>query len=141
MPDSLTKEQRHKNMVAIKSKDTSLETKVRKYLWHHGFRYRKNVKELPGTPDIVLRRYNVVIFINGCFWHNHYNCRLAVMPKTNTEFWIKKIERNVQRDTENCNQLRQLGYKVLVVWECEIKDAFEATMKTIMEEIVEETMS
>lgn len=135
MPDKITKKQRSENMRKIKSKDTSIEVKVRKYLYHHGFRYRKNVKELPGTPDIVLDKYKVVIFVNGCFFHHHNNCRLAYIPKSNTDFWIKKFNRNIENDIKHINQLEQMDYKVIAVWECEIKDCFEYRMEELVKEL------
>ena len=137
MPDKITKKQRSENMRKIKSKDTSIEVKVRKYLYHHGFRYRKNVKELPGTPDIVLDKYKVVIFVNGCFFHHHNNCKLAYIPKSNTDFWIKKFNRNIENDIKHINQLEQMDYKVITVWECEIKDCFEYRMEELVKEIIE----
>lgn len=137
MPDKITKKQRSENMRKIKSKDTSIEVKVRKYLYHHGFRYRKNVKELPGTPDIVLDKYKVVIFVNGCFFHHHNNCKLAYIPKSNTDFWIKKFNRNIENDIKHINQLEQMDYKVITVWECEIKDCFEYRMEELIREIGE----
>lgn len=135
MPDRITKQQRSLNMAHIKSKDTSIELKVRKYLYHNGFRYRKNVKELPGTPDIYLSKYKTVIFINGCFWHHHYNCKLAVIPKSRQNYWLKKINKNIDNDIKHFEELRQLDYKVLIVWECEIKEAFESRMDELIEEI------
>lgn len=138
MPDRITKEQRSRNMSHIKSKDTSIEIKVRKYLYHHGFRYRKNVKELPGTPDIVIDKYRVVIFVNGCFWHHHYNCKLAVYPKTRTEFWKEKINKNVDNDIKHYCQLIQLDYRVITIWECELKYSFNNRMKELVREITEE---
>ncbi len=135
MPDRITKQQRSANMRAIKGKDTSLEIQVRKYLYHHGFRYRKNVKELPGKPDIVLDKYHTVIFVNGCFWHHHYNCKLAVMPKSRTEYWTKKINKNVENDIKNTKLLEQMDYQVITIWECEIKNAFEDVMKSVIEQI------
>lgn len=137
MPDKITKKQRSENMRKIKSKDTSIEVKVRKYLYHHGFRYRKNVKELPGTPDIVLDKYKVVIFVNGCFFHHHNNCKLAYIPKSNTDFWIKKFNRNIENDIKHINQLEQMDYKVITVWECEIKDCFEYRMEELVKEIMD----
>lgn len=137
MPDKITKKQRSENMRKIKSKDTSIEVKVRKYLYHHGFRYRKNVKELPGTPDIVLDKYKVAIFVNGCFFHHHNNCRLAYIPKSNTDFWIKKFNRNIENDIKHINQLEQMDYKVITVWECEIKDCFEYRMEELVKEIMD----
>lgn len=101
MADRITKEQRSLNMRQIKSKDTSIEVMVRKYLFSKGFRYRKNVDRLPGKPDIYLSKYNTVIFVNGCFWHHHYKCDFAYIPKTKTEYWIKKFEMNIKNDIEN----------------------------------------
>lgn len=137
MPDTISKEKRSWNMSRIRDRDTSLELLVRKYLYHHGFRYRKNVKELPGKPDIVLYKYNVVIFVNGCFWHHHYNCRYATIPKSRTVYWAKKLNRNVENDIKHYQELKQLDYRVIVIWECEIKDAFEETMKNVISEIVD----
>lgn len=136
MPDRITKEQRSRNMSHIKSKDTSIEIKVRKYLYHHGFRYRKNVKELPGTPDIVIDKYRVVIFVNGCFWHHHYNCKLATMPKTRQDYWIPKIQKNIDNDIKHYQQLKQMDYRVIVVWECELENIFEYRMKELIKEII-----
>lgn len=135
MSDRITKEQRSKNMSRIRGKDTSIEVKVRKYLYHHGFRYRKNVKSLPGTPDIVLMKYNVALFVNGCFWHHHHNCKYATVPKTNSVYWKKKIEKNMENDIKNYNKLVQLDYRVIVVWECEIKECFEYRMNELIKEI------
>ena len=117
MADRMTKEQRRKCMSCIKGKNTKPELIVRRYLHAHGYRYRINVKRLPGTPDIVLRKYRTVIFINGCFWHGHEGCRYFVMPKSNTLFWEKKIERNKQRDVEKRIQLRHLGWHTIIIWE------------------------
>lgn len=115
------KETRSYNMSCIKGKNTKPEEIVRKYLFSKGFRYRKNDKRLPGTPDIVLPKYKTVIFVNGCFWHGHEGCRYFVVPKTNTEFWVNKIETNKQRDIRKINDLQALGWKVIIVWECELK--------------------
>lgn len=115
------KETRSYNMSCIKGKNTKPEEIVRKYLFSQGFRYRKNDKRLPGTPDIVLPKYKIVIFVNGCFWHGHEGCRYFVIPKTNTEFWTKKIETNRKRDIRKINDLQALGWKVIVVWECQLK--------------------
>ena len=138
MADRMTKKQRSVNMSHIKSKDTSIELKVRKYLYHHGFRYKKNDNTLPGTPDIVISKYRVVIFINGCFWHHHYNCKYATLPKTRQDYWLKKIDRNVDNDLKHYKELEQLDYKVIVVWECEIKECFEYRMRELVNEILEE---
>lgn len=108
-------------MSRIKSSNTKPEEIVRKYLFSKGFRYRKNDKRLPGTPDIVLPKYKTIIFVNCCFWHGHEGCRFFVVPKTNTEFWVNKIEANKQRDSRKTNDLQSLGWKVIVVWECQLK--------------------
>lgn len=137
MPDVFTKEQRSKVMSSIRGKDNKPETMVRKYLWHRGFRYRKNDKSLPGTPDIVIPKYRTVIFVNGCFWHHHYGCKYGRYPQSRKEYWIKHINRNVENDVKNYNLLQQLDYKVIVVWECEIKEDFEHRMKLLIEEITQ----
>ena len=121
--DVLTSQQRHKNMASIRSKNTKPEIVVRNFLWRHGFRYRLYNPRLPGHPDIVLRKYRTCIFVNGCFWHGHEDCRFFRMPKTNTEFWEKKINRNRERDKEEQRKLAKLGWHVIVVWECELKPA------------------
>ena len=108
-------------MSRIKCKDTKPEETVRKYLFSQGFRYRKNDKRLPGSPDIVLPKYKTVIFVNGCFWHKHEGCKYFVWPRNNADFWKKKIESNVMRDIKNYQQLKDLGWKVFVIWECELK--------------------
>lgn len=126
--DTMTKEQKHRNMSHIKSKNTSLEILVRKRLFHDRFRYRINVSTLPGKPDIVLPKYHTVIFINGCFWHRH-NCKLATMPKTHTDFWKRKFEQNIKNDLANHKKLRNLGWHVIILWECEIKEDFEQLIK------------
>lgn len=108
------------NMSHIRSKNSKPEELVRKYLFSKGFRYRKNVKTLPGCPDIVLPRYKTVIFVNGCFWHKH-DCPRFVWPSTNEEYWRPKIMGNVERDKRNFAELQQLGWTVLTVWECELK--------------------
>lgn len=121
MTDVLSKEQRHKCMSHIRDKNTRPEMLVRKYLFSLGFRYRINVNTLPGTPDLVLRKYNVAIFINGCFWHGHVGCKYANLPKTNQLFWKQKIETNKKRDIEKQCQLRNLGWNIIQIWECELK--------------------
>ena len=119
--DNKSKEERHKNMVAVRSKGTKPEITVRVFLFAHGFRYRLNSAKLPGHPDIVLKKYRTCIFVNGCFWHGHKNCKYASIPKTNTEFWKKKIERNRQRDIEEQQQLAKMGWHCIVIWGCELK--------------------
>lgn len=120
MADNHTKEQRSYNMSKIRSTNSAPEEKVRKYLFAKGFRYRKNVKSLPGCPDIVLPKYKTVIFVNGCFWHMH-DCPRFVWPSSNKEYWEPKIRRNVERDKINIELLQKEGWRVLVVWECELK--------------------
>lgn len=118
--DNHTKEVRSYNMSKIKSKNTKPEEIVRKFLFSQGFRYRKNVKELPGCPDIVLPKYRTVVFVNGCFWH-HHNCPRFVWPSSNKEYWFKKINGNTERDNKNYTLLKESGWKILVIWECELK--------------------
>ena len=108
-------------MSRISGKDTKPEELVRKYLFSKGFCYRKNVQTLPGSPDLVLPKYHTVIFVNGCFWHGHKNCKYFVWPKSNTEFWRKKIEANMERDKRKKSQLEDMGWTVLTVWECELR--------------------
>lgn len=115
------KKTRSYNMSQIKGKNTRPEEIVRKYLFSCGFRYRKNDRKLPGTPDIVLPKYRTVIFVNGCFWHGHEGCRYYVIPSTNTEFWVNKINTNICRDKKKRQQLEQLGWKVITFWECQLK--------------------
>lgn len=115
------KKTRSYNMSRIKGKNTKPEEIVRKYLFSKGFRYRKNYKTLPGKPDIVLPKYKTVVFVNGCFWHKHDGCKYFKWPKTNAEFWREKIETNIIRDSQQYAELKQLGYKVLIVWECQLK--------------------
>lgn len=120
MADNHTKEIRSMNMSHIRSTNSKPEEIVRKYLFSKGFRYRKNVKKLPGCPDIVLPKYQTVIFVNGCFWHKH-DCPRFVWPSSNQDYWRPKILRNVERDQLSRQELEALGWKVIVVWECELK--------------------
>ncbi len=137
--DVHNKETRSYNMSCIKGKNTKPEEIVRKYLFSHGLRYRKNDKKLPGTPDIVLPKYKTVIFVNGCFWHGHENCRYFVVPKTNTEFWTNKIETNRQRDNRKINDLKRLGWNVIVIWECQLKKyVIEDTLNAVLNGILHE---
>ena len=138
MTDLISKEKRSYIMSMIKGKNTKPEIIVRKYLFHCGFRFRVNVKRLPGTPDIVLRKYKTAIFVNGCFWHKH-DCPRFVWPSSNQDYWRPKILRNVERDNQSCKELESLGWKVITVWECELKKkAFEETMRKIIQQIVSE---
>ena len=112
---------RSENMARVKNADTEPERAVRHILWHAGFRYRKNVKTLPGKPDIYLGKYRLAIFIHGCFWHQHPGCAKATIPKTNSAFWREKLYKNVERDAENRERLTAAGIFVLTLWECEVK--------------------
>lgn len=120
--DKITKKQRSRNMAAIKTKNTKPEITVRKLLHRNGLRFRLHQRKLPGKPDIVLKKHKTAIFVNGCFWHHHKNCRRANIPKTNTEYWIPKINRNTERDRKAIKELKKMGWDTLVIWECEVKD-------------------
>ena len=134
----MTPEQRHDCMASIHSEDTRPEQAVRRELWHRGYRFRKCVRTLPGTPDIVLPKYRTCIFVNGCFWHGHKGCSKFVMPKTRTEFWVNKIARNQERDLVNIQRLESIGWSAITVWECELgKPSIENTMEKI-ESMLEE---
>ena len=143
MADIKTKESRSYNMSRIAGKDTKPEELVRKYLFSKGFRYRKNVRKLPGTPDLVLPKYRTVIFVNGCFWHGHEGCKYFVWPKSNAEFWRLKIETNISRDQRKKAQLRDMGWNVMIVWECELRlprrqaslERLENQLRQILEKI------
>ena len=127
--DESKKRQRSYVMSRIRSKDTTPELTVRHWLFMHGYRYRKNVRKLPGTPDVVMRKYSVCIFVHGCFWHGHEHIS---MPKTNSDFWSKKITRNRERDEQNKKQLMQMGWNVITVWECQLtKVRLEQTMSEV----------
>lgn len=121
MADVHSVETRSYNMSRIRNKNTKPEEIVRKYLFAQGFRYRKNDARLPGTPDIVLPKYKTVIFVNGCFWHGHTGCRYFVWPKNNAVFWKEKITGNIQRDTQNHRLLMEQGWRIIDIWECELK--------------------
>ena len=159
MTDTMTAEQRHKCMSHIRSKDTKPELKVRRWLWHHGYRYRLNVKSVPGKPDIVMRPYRTAIFVNGCFWHGHNvqfstalienskvksekaanpgaalieNSACCKIPQSNREFWVAKIKRNQERDQRNYQLLQENGWQVIVVWECQLTPKqIEHTMREV----------
>ena len=120
MADTHSKEVRSKNMSHIRSTNSKPEETVRKYLFSKGLRYRKNGRRLPGCPDIVLPKYRTVIFVNGCFWHKH-DCGRFVWPSSNEEYWHQKISRNIERDAENQKLLMEQGWRVLVIWECQLK--------------------
>lgn len=119
--DKLTKEQRHKCMSSIKGKDTKPELLVRKFLFKRGYRYRLNHPRLPGHPDLVMLKYRSVIFVNGCFWHGHEGCKYFILPKSNTDFWKTKIERNKERDIEVQKELAKMGWHCITIWECQLR--------------------
>ncbi|WP_372948651.1 very short patch repair endonuclease [Mariniphaga sp.] len=131
--DVHNKNTRSYNMSRIKGKNTKPEMLVRKFLFAHGFRYRLNVKTLPGKPDIVLPKYKTVIFINGCFWHGHKGCKYFVVPKTQTEWWLNKIKDTQKRDREAEIQLNVQGWKVITLWECQLKPSqIEQTLNELI---------
>lgn len=134
MADVYSKETRSYVMSKIKGKDTKPEILVRKFLHTQGFRFRLHVKKLPGTPDLFLRKYNTAIFVHGCFWHGHQNCKVAHIPKTRTEYWQTKIQKNIERDSLQVIKLTQLGLNVITIWECQLKatlmDNLIQTIKT-----------
>jgi DNA mismatch endonuclease, patch repair protein len=121
MVDRLSSERRSWLMSRVQSKNTSAETRVRSVAHAMGLRFRLHSDSLPGKPDIVFPKWKTVVFIHGCFWHRHPNCKKATIPKSNTSFWTTKFERNVARDQANLNALEQLGWKAHVIWECETK--------------------
>ena len=154
MTDTMTTEQRHRCMSHIRSRDTKPELKVRRWLWHHGYRYRLNVKSVPGKPDIVMRPYRTAIFVNGCFWHGHgveienskvksekdvdygaaqiENSACCKIPQSNRAFWVAKIKRNQERDQRNYQLLQKNGWQVIVVWECQLTPhQIEHTMREV----------
>jgi len=136
MADVHDKQTRSYNMSRIKSKDTKPEMLIRKFLFSKGFRYRLHVKNLPGKPDIVLPKYKTIIFINGCFWHGHENCKYYVIPKTRTAWWLEKINGNKQKDGENFLQLSQTGWKIVTIFECELKrDKLNNTLNKLLDEL------
>ena len=129
MTDTLTPEERSERMSRIRSRDTKPELALRSALHRMGFRFRVNARLLPGKPDIVLPKYRAVILVHGCFWHRHEGCKIASTPKSNTEFWEEKFARNVERDRSTVKQLAQLGWEVIVAWECELRNKQMAQAK------------
>ena len=133
--ENLDKNKRSQLMAKVKHKNTEPEIMVRHFLFSKGFRYRINVKTLPGTPDIVLPKYRVVIFVHGCFWHGHENCKYYRIPKSNIEFWQSKIEKNRERDKKIIECLENEGWQVFVIWGCMLKEGFEGVMESLYEDI------
>jgi DNA mismatch endonuclease (patch repair protein) len=133
MADVHSKETRSYNMSRIKAKNTKPEMLVRKFLHANGFRYRLHVKDLPGKPDIVLPRYKTVIFVHGCFWHGHEGCKYYVVPKTRTDWWLNKINTNISNDTKAIKSLKDDGWKIITLWECDLKPAIiEKTLQKLL---------
>lgn len=137
MVDTISKEKRHEVMSKIRSKDTKIEIKVRHWLYHHGIRYRKNCMDIPGKPDVAIKKYKIAIFLHGCFWHGHENCKLFKLPKSNTEFWEDKIDKNIIRDQKITEELQKNGWHVFILWECALNTNFEQVMESIYEKIME----
>ena len=137
MAERISAEQRHLNMQRIKGHATKLEVAVRRYVFHEGFRFRKNDNSLPGTPDVVLPKYKTVIFVNGCFWHQHEGCKRQALPTTRREFWKRKLTGNVVNDKLNGDKLRDLGWSVITVWQCELEKDFNGVMKRLVDIIKE----
>ena len=136
MADVHSKETRSYNMSRIRSKDTKPEMLVRKFLHKNGFRYRLHVKDMPGKPDIVLPKYKTVIFIHGCFWHGHEGCKYFVVPKTKTEWWLNKIARNKQLDTEHIKKLKSDKWNVIILFECKLKKgSVDSTLNTVIKKL------
>lgn len=128
MPDIKTPEARSYNMSRIRGIDTKPEMLVRRYLFSQGFRYRLHDKRLPGKPDIVLPKYQTVVFVNGCFWHGHQGCKYFVIPETRQDFWVKKISKTAEDDFRNEEILKSAGYQVIVIWECELRKKSERSL-------------
>lgn len=134
--DKLTPEKRSWNMSQIKSKNTKPEQIVASFLRENHVGYRRNFKNLPGKPDFVLSKYNAVIFVNGCFWHRHEGCKNSTLPKTNTEFWETKLQSNVDRDLNQYRELQLLGWRVFVIWECELEKNPKYHLQTLLKGIL-----
>lgn len=131
--DQISPEHRSWNMSRIKSKNTKPELLVRSWLHRHGFRFRLHVKDLPGTPDIVLPRYRTVIEVRGCYWHRHPGCRFAYTPKSNVEFWNAKFAENIKRDISTDETLKESGWRVIVIWECEVKTNIDGKLIDLLQ--------
>jgi DNA mismatch endonuclease, patch repair protein len=135
MVDVHDSETRSYNMSQIKAKDTKPELIVRKYLHKKGFRFRLHSNKLPGKPDIILPKFKTIIFINGCFWHGHDGCNKFVVPRTRTEWWLNKINKTKKRDAQVSQELKQMGWKVIIIWECELKSNADEQLFKLTEEI------
>jgi DNA mismatch endonuclease (patch repair protein) len=131
---------RSKMMAGIQSKNTRPEMMVRKFLHARGFRYRLHTRKLPGSPDLALSKYMVAIFVHGCFWHRHPSCKYATNPSSNRERWSKKFRQNVERDARNIADLRALGWRVIIVWECELRRGPEDRLEHLVTEIQQRSL-
>jgi len=131
MVDNLTPEKRTEVMKSIISEGTKPELVFRRFLFSLGFRYRKNYKKLPGRPDIIFIKKKIAIFIHGCFWHQHKNCKISNEPRSNTTFWKEKFAKNLERDKRNQKDLREMGWRAKVIWECEILDTNRKTRNLV----------
>ena len=131
--DTVSKEKRSEIMSKIRGKDTKIEIRARSYLFRHGLRFRKNVRSLPGTPDIVLPKHHAVVFVHGCFWHGHKTC--LRLPKTRKRYWREKIQGNIERDVRNQRRLRNMGWRVFTVWECKLNNDFDQEMEKLEKKI------
>lgn len=137
MVDRVSKKTRSYNMSRIKSKDTKPEIIVRSYLFSKGLRFRKNDKRYPGSPDIVLPKYNTMVFVHGCFWHLHDGCKYAIMPKSNVDYWKKKLYKNKERGEQNQKELKEMGWNVIIIWECQLKkDKQKQTLEELYDQII-----
>ena len=132
MPDTFSKEKRSEIMSKIRSKDTKIEIKVRHWLYHQGIRYRKNCNNILGKPDIAIKKHKIAIFVHGCFWHGHENCKLSQKTKTRVEYWNNKINKNISRDQNIIKQLNIDGWHTFVLWECQIKSNFEVILRDLL---------
>ncbi len=138
--DSISPEHRSWNMSQIRGKDTKIEVNVRRYLFSKGFRFRKNDKRFPGKPDVVLPKYKTVIFVNGCFWHLHEGCKQGRLPKSNIRYWEEKLGKNVANDKRHNQQLIEMGWNPITVWECELKEDFEGTLETVINQLMSKSL-
>jgi len=135
MADVHDKKTRSFNMSRIRGKDTKPEILVRKFLHSKGLRYRLHDKNIPGKPDLVLKKFNTVVFIHGCFWHGHENCKYFKLPETRKEWWKEKIEKNKERDLKNIKKLKEFGWNVIVIWECQLKENKNNTLLSVLRKI------
>lgn len=135
MADVHTREQRSLNMSRIRSRDTKPEVRLRSLLHKAGYRFRLHASELPGRPDIVMPKHRAVIFVNGCFWHRHEGCRFTTTPATRAEFWQKKFDGTIKRDERNCDLLEKSGWRVIIIWECDLKAFPERTLGEITKQL------